>query len=723
MTRSVPARTAAPGGFAGVVRLRASADVRAGEPELRRWLRRVASVPAPAVPGLLSRYWSAGGRAVAGHYLFADAEAALAFRDRRQGDSAIGTLAEVAGRLSWSEPLPLTGPAPLVRPVFVLSAPRAGSTLLFDLLAAATEVWTVGGESHGLIEGIPSLHPGSRNFVSHRLTAAQATAEVVGTLRLAVTAELRDRADRRWLELSAGRRPAEPRWLEKTPENTLRIPFLRAAFPDAQFLVLTRAAADTVASIAEAWQNDGFVNLVDVPGIPVRGWSFLLPDGWRELRGAPLLEVACAQYRAAYQAILAGVAGLPRERWTVVSYEELVRRPAATVRTLATALDLAWDPEQLAAAVQRVGISPTTLTGPARGKARWAAPLPDSAAPALADIEQRLAGLAAAGSAAPMPATPGTRPFEASPPPAGRSTFRCPLPDPPLLGGDPVAELTAPILHPDVLVQVGTVPLEVRRRARFRERIDDRGALLWFDDRELGSLTPWWLPPAWATEVAGLRPGRQLALPQSHPLFRGLVRAGLVIDREMLGNPGDRGARLADTRADFAARGAAPLPPLLPDPMRIALAGYYAELIAAGGWSLGDEQVARRHGWHDETMARFVHHQLIEVISDVTGMALVPSYCYVSAYRAQARLAPHVDREQCEVTVSMLLQRSGDTAGRWPLVVETPDGPAEFETEPGHGVVFLGSQFPHYRQGSAAERDETVLLLHYVSSSFGRTLH
>jgi LPS sulfotransferase NodH len=700
------------------VQLVGSAEVRADAAHLRRWLRQVASVPAPAGLGLLSRYWSGAQRTVSGRYLFRTGEAAAAFLDRPGSDPAVGSLGPLAGAVRWTEPAPLAGPAPLTRPVFLLSAPRAGSTLLFDLLAEATEVWTVGGESHGLIEGIPSLHPGSRNFVSHRLTAAQANAEVVHTLRLAVTAELRDRSGWRWTELAADQRPAEPRWLEKTPENTLRIPFLRAAFPDAQFLVLTRSAADTVASIAEAWQNDGFVNLVDVPGIPIRGWSFLLPDGWRELHGAPLQQVACAQYRAAYEAILAGVAGLPRERWTVVSYEDLVRRPEATVRSLATALGLPRDPDQLAAAVQRTGASATTLTGPGRGKARWAPALPESEAAMLAGIEQRLAGLTEGGGAAPMPATPGTRPFMATPPPPGRNTFRCPLPE-----SGSVSELSAPILHPDVLVQIGAVPTALRRRARFRERIDDRGALLWYDDRELGSLTPWWLPPVWAGDVMGLRPGQRLPFPVSHPLHAPLVRAGLVVDRTALGRSGQWSARLAAPRADFAARGAASLPPLLPDAMRSALAAYYADLIEAGGWSLGDEQVSRRHGWHDETMARFVHHQLIGVIGDVTGMALLPSYCYVSAYRAQAQLAPHVDREQCEVTVSMLLRRSGDSTGRWPLVVETPDGPAEFETQPGHGVVFLGCQFPHYRQGSAAEREETVLLLHYVSTGFSRTLH
>ena len=40
------------------------------------------------------------------------------------------------------------------RPVFLISSPRSGSTFLFETLARAKDVYTIGDESHGLIEGI-----------------------------------------------------------------------------------------------------------------------------------------------------------------------------------------------------------------------------------------------------------------------------------------------------------------------------------------------------------------------------------------------------------------------------------------------------------------------------------------------------------------------------------------------------------------------------------------
>lgn len=41
------------------------------------------------------------------------------------------------------------------RPIFIVSTPRAGSTLLFETLSQFPELWTVGRESHDIMEEIP----------------------------------------------------------------------------------------------------------------------------------------------------------------------------------------------------------------------------------------------------------------------------------------------------------------------------------------------------------------------------------------------------------------------------------------------------------------------------------------------------------------------------------------------------------------------------------------
>ncbi|MFM7582979.1 MAG: hypothetical protein ACKO9F_09745, partial [Caldilinea sp.] len=47
-------------------------------------------------------------------------------------------------------------PPHLVQPLIIVSAPRAGSTLLLETLANFSELWTIGEESHEIFEGIPA---------------------------------------------------------------------------------------------------------------------------------------------------------------------------------------------------------------------------------------------------------------------------------------------------------------------------------------------------------------------------------------------------------------------------------------------------------------------------------------------------------------------------------------------------------------------------------------
>jgi sulfotransferase family protein/aspartyl/asparaginyl beta-hydroxylase len=144
------------------------------------------------------------------------------------------------------------------RPVFIVSPPRSGSTLLFETLAAAPDVFTIGDESHQLIEGIPGLAPGQGNHDSNRLLAADATPAVAASLRERFLRELHDRD---------GRAPVADslRMLEKTPKNALRVPFLAAVFPEARFIYLHRDPRQVLGSMIEGWQSGRFATYPKLP--------------------------------------------------------------------------------------------------------------------------------------------------------------------------------------------------------------------------------------------------------------------------------------------------------------------------------------------------------------------------------------------------------------------------------------------------------------------------
>ncbi len=222
------------------------------------------------------------------------------------------------------------------RPIFIVSPPRSGSTLLFETLAKSEQLSTIGGESHGLIEAISQLHPSSQGWASNRLTAADATPAVIQQIRQRFFSALRD----------AGGRPATPgrpvRMLEKTPKNALRIPFLAKAFPEAQFVYLYRNPRPTLASMIEAWSSGRFKTYGDIPGWSGLPWSLLLIPGWQELVGAKLPEIAATQWATATRFILDDLSVLPPQRWRSIQYEDLIGAPGGEVRRLCRGLEIAW---------------------------------------------------------------------------------------------------------------------------------------------------------------------------------------------------------------------------------------------------------------------------------------------------------------------------------------------------------------------------------------------
>jgi LPS sulfotransferase NodH len=260
------------------------------------------------------------------------------------------------------------------RPVFIVSPPRSGSTLLFETLARAPDVYTIGSESHRIFEQLPSLHPQTRDYRSNRLDASAATAEIIDALHERFRARLIDRDGK----------PASPqavRMLEKTPKNSLRIPFLRAVFPQATFVYLYRDVRQTLASMIEAWNSGQFRMYPQLPGWTTPPWSLLLTEGWRDLIGKPLHEIVAAQWQSVTDRLLDDLQDIPEADRYVARYDALLANPAQEIAQVCRALDLAWDrPLEPTLPVARHTLSPPGADKWRRHQADIEAVLPKIAA-------------------------------------------------------------------------------------------------------------------------------------------------------------------------------------------------------------------------------------------------------------------------------------------------------------------------------------------------------
>ncbi len=270
----------------------------------------------------------------------------------------------------------------LHQPVFIVAAPRSGSTLLFETLASHDSMATLGGEAHWLVEGLPELRPGSAATDSNRLTAAAMTPEVGEQILAMIRERLQDSAGR-----PVGDR--DLRFLEKTPKNALRIPFIQRLFPDARFIFLWRDPRENISSIIEAWRSGGWITYPQLPGWD-GPWSLLLPPQWQLQRGHALAEIAAWQWDSANRYICDDLAALPREHWTVIRYDELQESAPVTLDRLCAFLGLTVDSSLARRLAQPLPLSRHTQTAPSRDKWRKNADLIERVLPAVESTWLRL---------------------------------------------------------------------------------------------------------------------------------------------------------------------------------------------------------------------------------------------------------------------------------------------------------------------------------------------
>jgi hypothetical protein len=257
------------------------------------------------------------------------------------------------------------------RPVFVVGCPRGGTTIVFSLLRAAPALASIGQEGHVLWESFH--HPREHGWASNALGAADVRS-----------------FERRYLawSIDALARPRRRRFLDKTPRNSLRLPYLDALFPDAQFVFVGRDGRATVSSLMVAWrerEHPAYVLPVPyrIPGIPERAWHFTLPPGWRGYDGRPLEDVCALQYTTATEAVLGFRAGLDEDRFVDVRYEDLLRDPAGQMEQVHQALDVPFTDAQARRARQQVRPAPP-------GREKWRTTTPDEIERVLPAIEPML---------------------------------------------------------------------------------------------------------------------------------------------------------------------------------------------------------------------------------------------------------------------------------------------------------------------------------------------
>jgi LPS sulfotransferase NodH len=242
---------------------------------------------------------------------------------------------------------------PPPRPIFVVGCPRSGTTLLFRLLRRHEALGAPHGEGHVLWNTFH--HPRGSGWSSDRVTTVAP-------------------GERRYVYTGVRRLSGGARFMDKTPRNVLKVPYLAELFPGARFVLLKRNGPATVSSLIEGWTVRHGVSyrlpeplrLAEYRG---RLWSYVLPEGWRRWADTSFAEVAAFQYASSYSTALDDFAARPELPLTEVVFEDLLDDPRGVTRRLLEDLELPHSDRVMDMAAN-LGAHPVQTNSPPRPE-KW----------------------------------------------------------------------------------------------------------------------------------------------------------------------------------------------------------------------------------------------------------------------------------------------------------------------------------------------------------------
>lgn len=282
------------------------------------------------------------------------------------------------------------------------------------------------------------------------------------------------------------------------------------------------------------------------------------------------------------------------------------------------------------------------------------------------------------------------------------------------------------VLNPECkLCAEGELPDELALQKELLSGFALQGTVAWVPDEKSRSPIPFWLGTKFQSVVRELRPEEPIPDSVSASARSLLERVGILASAGASAQRKVEQERSVRNASElFQRKGYAPLHSLI-HPFHIAaLRRYYRHRIRTGAITLGDGQSPRRYIAYNDPVARFFHRQIATVMSAVAGEPVKPSYVYLAAYLSGAELKKHIDREQCEFSITMCLDFSPEPSivTPWPICLDTPTGRVTVYQALGDGLAYRGIRLPHYRSKLGDGQTSTSIFFHYVSADFAGSL-
>ncbi|MBK8812983.1 MAG: hypothetical protein IPN69_19945 [Acidobacteria bacterium] len=297
------------------------------------------------------------------------------------------------------------------------------------------------------------------------------------------------------------------------------------------------------------------------------------------------------------------------------------------------------------------------------------------------------------------------------------------------------------IVNPSFRIQ----PIDLANLTKWvtQDGLSARAESVWLTEPITEIEVGYWLNSDQSAVLSRFKAGEKPPLPIDAHLIGKLIKAKILTTLDLLEekrqekNEIVEAARTAHAKDKYAI-----VRQCLPKVQMAAMRRYYRQYVEQGFMPFDDSQSMRFYQ-HNEPLARFFHRNLTTLMSLVVGHEVIPSYVYAGAYVEGADLKPHVDRAQCEFSISFqvdYLPESDDHISPWALFLKHPgvdlEGAFDIRSEEfpagnqiddpntavylksGDGLVYRGRELVHYRYPLPKGHRSISLFFHYVSKDF-----
>ena len=159
------------------------------------------------------------------------------------------------------------------------------------------------------------------------------------------------------------------------------------------------------------------------------------------------------------------------------------------------------------------------------------------------------------------------------------------------------------------------------------------------------------------------------------------------------------------------------------------------QLIDMGALKFDDKQ-SKRYFHYNPPFVRFMSAVYVKLVSNIFAMEMKSTYTYLGSYPGGSELKPHVDRAQCEITVSVSVDvNPGEGSCPIGLRLEPkkllkersvgnvlkptdPNLVAYVHPRPGDALMIRGRGLVHWRNPVPEGMNCSNIFLHYVRSDF-----